>query len=86
MKTVSYQEYACEMEMAKRRLEEKTCVQGISSRIWIVNIGTDDKIEMGINISGTGDVPSIYAKRFAYCIEEAAVIAEQFKYNGYTVE
>ena len=44
MKTVSYQEYARELEMAKKRLEEKTCVQ------------------------------------------EAAVIAEQFKYNGYAVE
>lgn len=86
MKTVSYQEYAREMEMAKKRLEEKTCVQGISGRIWIVNIGTDDKIEMGINISGTGDIPSIYAKRFASCVEEAAVIAEQFKYNGYAVK
>lgn len=86
MKTVSYQEYVREMEMAKKRLEEKTCVQGISGRIWIVNIGTDDKIEMGINISGTGDIPSIYAKRFAYCIEEAAAIAEQFKYNGYAVK
>lgn len=72
MKTVSYQEYARELEMAKKRLEEKTCVQGISSRIWIVNIGTDDKIEMGINISGTGD--------------EAAAIAEQFKYNGDAVK
>lgn len=86
MKTVSYQEYVREMEVAKKRLEEKTCVQGISSRIWIVNIGSDAKIEMGINISGTGDIPSIYAKRFAYCVEEAAVIAEQFKYNGYAVE
>ena len=86
MKTVSYQEYVREMEMAKKRLEEKTCVQGISGRIWIVNIGSDAKIEMGINISGTGDIPSIYAKRFAYCVEEAAVIAEQFKYNGYAVE
>lgn len=86
MKTVSYQEYAREMEMVKKRLEEKTCVQGISGRIWIVNIGTDDKIEMGINIPGTGDIPSIYAKRFAYCVEEAAVIAEQFKYNGYAVK
>lgn len=86
MKTVSYQEYVREMEMAKKRLEEKTCVQGISSRIWIVNIGSDAKIEMGITISGTGDIPSIYAKRFAYCVEEAAVIAEQFKYNGYAVE
>lgn len=86
MKTVSYQEYVREMEMAKKRLEEKTYVQGISSRIWIVNIGSDAKIEMGINISGTGDIPSIYAKRFAYCVEEAAVIAEQFKYNGYAVE
>lgn len=86
MKTVSYQEYVREMEMAKKRLEEKTCVQGISSRIWIVNIGSDAKIEMGINISGTGDIPSIYAKRFAYCVEEAAVIAEQFKYNVYAVE
>lgn len=86
MKTVSYQEYVREMEMAKKRLEEKTCVQGISGRIWIVNIGTDDKIEMGINISGTGDIPSIYAKRFAYCVEKAAVIAEQFKYNGYAVK
>lgn len=86
MKTVSYQEYVREMEMAKKRLKEKTCVQGISSRIWIVNIGSDAKIEMGINISGTGDIPSIYAKRFAYCVEEAAVIAEQFKYNGYAVE
>lgn len=86
MKTVSYQEYAREMEMAKKRLEEKTCVQGISGRIWIVNIGMDDKIEMGINISGTGDIPSIYAKRFVYCVEEAASIAEQFKYNGYAVE
>lgn len=65
MKTVSYQEYVREMEMAKKRLEEKTCVQGIS---------------------GTGDIPSIYAKRFAYCVEEAASIAEQFKYNGYAVE
>lgn len=35
------------------------------------------EIEMGINISGTGDIPSIYAKRFAYCVEEAAAIAEQ---------
>lgn len=86
MKTVSYQEYAREMEMAKKRLEEKTCVQGISGRIGIVNVGTDDKIEMGINIPGTGDIPSIYAKRFAYCVEEAAVIAEQFKYNGYAVK
>lgn len=86
MKTVSYQEYARELEMVKKRLEEKTCVQGISGRIWIVNIGTDDKIEMGINIPGTGDIPSIYAKRFAYCVEEAAVIAEQFKYNGYAVK
>lgn len=86
MKTVSYQEYARVMETAKKRLEEKTSVQGISSRIWIVNIGTDDKIEMGINISGTGAIPSIYAKRFAYCVEEAAVIAEQFKYNGYAVK
>ena len=86
MKTVSYQEYARVMETAKKRLEEKTCVQGISSRIWIVNIGTDDKIEMGINISGTGDIPSIYAKRFAYFVEESAVIAEQFKYNGYAVK
>lgn len=82
MKTVSYQEYARELEMAKKRLEEKR----ISSRIWIVNIGTDNKIEMGINISGTGDISSIYAKRFAYCIEEAAAIAEQFKYNGYAVK
>lgn len=32
MKTVSYQEYARELEMAKKRLEEKTCVQGISRR------------------------------------------------------
>ena len=86
MKTVSYQEYARELEMAKKRLEEKTCVQGISSRSGIVNIGSDAKIEMGINLSGTGDIPSIYAKRFAYCVEEAAVIAEQFKYNGYAVE
>lgn len=86
MKTVSYQEYARELEKTKLQLEEKTCVKGISSRIWIVNIGKDDKIEMGINVSGTGDVPSIYAKRFAYCVEEAANIAEQFKYNGYAVE
>ena len=86
MKEVSYQEYARELEKTKFQLEEKTCVKGISSRIQIVNIGTDDKVEMGINVSGTGDVSSIYAKRFAYCIEEAAAIAEQFKYNGYAVK
>lgn len=86
MKTVSYQEYVREMEIAKKRLEEKTCVQGISGRIWIVNIGTDDKIEMGINIPGSGDMSSIHAKRFASCVEEAAAIAEQFKYNGYAVK
>lgn len=85
MKTVSYQEYARELEKTKAKLEEKTGVKGISSRIWIVNIGTYDKIEMGINVSGTGNVSSIYAKRFAYCVEEAATIAEQFKYNGYAV-
>lgn len=48
MKTVSYQEYAREQEKMKIQLEEKTCVKGISSRIWIVNNGTDEKIEMGI--------------------------------------
>ena len=62
--TVSYQEYARELEKTKAKLEEKTCVKGISSRIWIVNIGTYDKIEMGINVSGTGNVSSIYAKAF----------------------
>lgn len=86
MKEVSYQEYARELEKAKAQLEEKTCVEGISSRIWIVNIGTDEKIKMGINVSGTGDVSYVYARRFAYCIEEAANIAEQFKYNGYSVK
>lgn len=74
------------LERTKVYLEEKTCVKGISSRIWIVNVGSDDKVEMGINVSGTGDVPSIYAKRFAHCIEEEANIAEQFKYNGYAVK
>lgn len=86
METVSYQEYARELEAAKALLEEKTCVQEISSRIWIVNIGTDAKIEMGINIPGSGDMSSIHAKRFASCVEEAAAIAEQFKYNGYAVK
>lgn len=86
MKTVSYQDYARELEKARLQLEEKTRIKGISSHIWIVNIGTDDNIEMGINISGTGDVSSFSAKRYAYCIEEAAAIAEQFKYNGYAVK
>lgn len=86
MKTVSYQEYAREMEMAKKRLEEKTCVHGDFQSYLDREYRHGRQDRNGINISGTGDIPSIYAKRFAYCVEEAASIAEQFKYNGYAVE
>ena len=85
MKTVNYQEYQQELENAKALLEKKTCVPGIYNTIWFVNMGSYDKVQMGINISGTGNVSSDYAKRFAYCIETAAEIIANFKYNGYTV-
>lgn len=56
----------------------------MSAPVFLIG-GNTVKFEMGINVSGTGNVSSIYAKRFAYCFEEAATIAEQFKYNGYAV-
>ncbi len=86
MKTVKYQDYSKELENTKRLLEEKTCVKGIYNQVWIVNVGTKGEIRMGVNVSGTGDMSVIYATRFAKCIEIAAEIAKDFKYNGYTFQ
>lgn len=83
---ISYQEYSQELENTKRLLEKQTLVKDISNQIWIVNIGTAEEIKMGVNISGTGNMSVVCAKRFAHCIEEAAKIAEQFKYNGYSLK
>lgn len=82
---ISYQDYSQELENTKRKLEEQTCAAGISNQIWIVNVGTDEDIQMGVNVSGTGDMSAVCAKRFAGCIEIAADIAKNFKYNGYSL-
>lgn len=85
MKTVKYQDYISELERLKVQLEKVTCVKEIYNRIWFVNIGTNDAIQLGVNIAGTGDITSTVATRFAYCIEVAATLAEKFKYNGYAI-
>ena len=85
MKTVTYSEYQRELEAAKTLLEKKSFVPGIHNYIWFVNTGSHDKVKIGINISGTGNISSAFARGFAYCIEVAANIATKFKYNGYAV-
>lgn len=85
MKTVSYKEFVNEVESARALLAAKTHNQELSRRVWIVNVGTGDQVEMAVSVAGTGDMSSATARAFARCVEEAATIAEQFKFNGYTV-
>lgn len=86
MKTVSYKEFVNEVESARALLAAKTHNQELSRRVWIVNVGTCDQVEMAVSVAGTGGyVSSATARAFARCVEEAATIAEQFKFNGYTV-
>ena len=86
MKTVKYQDYLKEIEKAKNTLEEQTCSKKVFEQIWFVNVGTHEEVKMGVNIAGTGNMSAIDAKHFAKCIEIAADIAKEFKYNGHTIQ
>lgn len=84
-KIVSYQDYIKEKETLGVLLEKKTLVKDITTKIWFINLGNDSKIEIGLNVAGTGDISALVATRFAYCIEVAAELAKDFKYNGYMI-
>ena len=87
MKTVIYEEFHREKMKTQKMLEERTCVPGISNKIWLVNMHDEEEaIHLGINIAATGTIEPLEASRFAHCIEEASDLAKKFKYNGYMIK
>lgn len=86
MNAISYQDYSQELENIHKLFDKKACVTGISVFIQFVNIGNDENINLGVKVADTGSITPAFAKRFAHCIEIAADIAENFKYNGYSIK
>ena len=84
MNTVTYREYITELRRIEEEFKNQTLVEGITDRIRFYNTG-DENIQMELNISATGRITPIEAERFAYCIEVAAKLLQEFKYNGYKI-
>lgn len=72
-KLVTYAEY--------QRVLHETCA-GLDSRMWVVNIGHNDTVQMGVNFSAIGDVTPEDAIAYAQEIQRAAQLAANFPLNG----
>lgn len=88
-KTVRYEEFSKAMEeeaMKMRAFEEseKTKLAGVVEIRHTINFGTRE-ITTGINWSAIGTVDAETAMELPKLIAKASELANNFKYNGYTV-
>lgn len=72
-KFITYAEY--------QELLRETCAM-LDRRMWVVNIGHDDTIQMGVNFSAIGDATPEDAIAYAQEIQRAAQLAADFPLNG----
>ena len=72
-KLVTYTEY--------QRVLRETCAM-LDRRTWVVNIGHDDTIQMGVNFSAIGDATPEDAIAYAQEIQRAAQLAADFPLKG----
>lgn len=79
-KAVDYRTFC----LALRKLQNEVCKD---RRIEIFDLSTfDDKpIQLGVNWASIGTVPAAEAREFAQLLMDAATAAENFEYNGYTI-
>lgn len=72
-KFITYAEY--------QRVLRDTCAM-LDRRMWVVNIGNNDTIQMGVNFSAIGDATPEDAIAYAREIQRAAQLAADFPLNG----
>ena len=83
MKTVPYRTFQ------KALTDLQRDVSASSDRrieVYEINQFSDEPIQLGVNWSAIGTVPAAEAQEFAQKLMNAAVAAENFKYNGYTID
>lgn len=80
-KTVDYRTFC----MALRKLQNEVCKD---RRIEIFELPSFDEnpIQLGVNWASIGTVPAAEAREFAQLLLDAATAAENFEYNGYTID
>ena len=80
MKTVSYRVFAQALAKLQREIGKDRRIQ-----IYEMDLFPGEPIRLGVNWSAIGTVPADEAREFARQLLAAATAAENFEYNGYTI-